>query len=169
MPLESKQPVAAGHKLNPPFRADVVGSLLRPQALLDLREAFDGPEFDPIRAKKKTPELIALEDHLVTEAIKVQENAGLQSLTDGDTRRRSWFADFMVQLGGICIGWGSDSVVFRSAEGTTRPTPRVNVEGKVRWPEGGIEVDNFKYLKARTKATPKITIPTPLQAHTYGW
>ena len=168
MPLESTLPAGARHKLNPPFRADIVGSLLRPSELLDLREAFDGPEFDPIRAKKKTPELIAMEDRLVIDAIAVQEKAGLKSVTDGDFRRRSWFADFMVQLGGICVGWGTDSVLFRSAGGSTRPTPRLNVEGKVRWPEGGITAEDFKYLNARTTATPKITIPTPLQAHTYG-
>jgi 5-methyltetrahydropteroyltriglutamate--homocysteine methyltransferase len=154
--------------LNPPFRADHVGSLLRPRALLDAREAFDGPEFDPIRAKPKPAELIALEDRLVAEAVQMQEEVGLQSITDGDVRRRSWFADFMVQLGGITVTWGTDGIVFRSAEGTVRPTPRINVDAKVRWPAGGISVEDFKFAQARSKGTVKVTLPTPLQAHFYG-
>jgi 5-methyltetrahydropteroyltriglutamate--homocysteine methyltransferase len=156
------------HPLNPPFRADQVGSLLRPRELLEAREAFDGPEFDPIRAKTKPPELVALEDRLVGEAIALQEEVGLQSITDGDVRRRSWFADFMVQLGGITVTWGIDGIVFRSAEGTVRPTPRINVDAKIRWPEGGIAVEDFKFAQARSKGTVKVTLPTPLQAHFYG-
>jgi 5-methyltetrahydropteroyltriglutamate--homocysteine methyltransferase len=158
----------ATRKLDPPFRADHVGSLLRAPALLERRERFDGPEFDPIRAKAKPADLVEMEDRLVLEAIALQERVGLQSITDGDFRRRSWFADFMVELQGISIGWGTDSIVFRSAEGTTRPTPRVNVEGKVRWPQGGITVAAYKYLAAHARGKPKITIPTPLQAHAYG-
>src|SRR5665213_1569487 len=120
--------------LNPPFRADHVGSLLRPRELLDAREAFDGYEFDPIRDKKKPAALVVLEDRLVRDAVRLQEEVGLQAITDGDVRRRSWFADFMVKLSGISVSWGSDGIVFRSAEGTTRPTPRINVDAKVRWP-----------------------------------
>ncbi len=153
--------------LNPPFRADHVGSLLRPQEILDARAAYDGPEFDPIHFKAKPAALKEVEDRLVLEAIAIQERAGLKSITDGDIRRRSWYADFMTQLGGIYITFGHE-VVFRSGAGTTRPTPQVNVGGKVIWPEGGVEVEAFKFLKANTKHTPKIMLPTPLQAHAYG-
>ena len=154
--------------LNPPFRADHVGSLLRPRELLDAREAFDGYEFDPIRDKKKPAALVVLEDRLVRDAVRLQEEVGLQAITDGDVRRRSWFADFMVKLSGISVSWGSDGIVFRSAEGTTRPTPRINVDAKVRWPEGGIAVADFQFLQRTTTRTPKVTVPTPLQAHFYG-
>ena len=161
-------PSAAPSPAAPPFRADIVGSLLRPRALIEAREAFDGPEFDPIRDKPKPGALVALEDRLVLEAIALQERVGLAVATDGDVRRRSWFADFMVRLGGIHVTWSTEGAVFRSAEGTIRPTPRVNVDGKVRWPEGGIAVEDFRFLRQRTKLTPKVTIPTPLQAYFYG-
>ena len=153
--------------LNPPFRADHVGSLLRPPEILQARAAFDGEEFDPIRNKTKPAELVAIEDKLVREAIAIQERAGLRSITDGDIRRRSWYADFLTQLGGLYITFTSE-VVFRSGAGTTRPVPQVNVDAKVRWPEGGVEVEAFKFLKANTKHTPKIMLPTPLQGHAYG-
>lgn len=153
--------------LNPPFRADHVGSLLRPREILEARAAYDGPEFDPIHAKAKPAELVAVEDRLVLEAIRIQERAGLKSITDGDIRRRSWYADFMTQLGGLYISF-SQEIVFRSGEGTTRPVPQVNVGGKVSWPEGGVEVEAFRFLKANTKHTPKIMLPTPLQGHAYG-
>ncbi len=153
--------------LNPPFRADHVGSLLRPQEILEARASYDGPEFDPIHFKAKPDALKKVEDKLVLEAIAIQERAGLKSITDGDIRRRSWYADFMTQLGGIYITFGHE-VVFRSGAGTTRPTPQINVGGKVVWPEGGVEVEAFKFLKAHTKHTPKIMLPTPLQAHAYG-
>ena len=103
------------------------------------------------------------------EAVALQERLGFQAVTDGDFRRRSWFADFMVRSGGVFyVTWGTDGIVFQSAEGTTRPTPRVNADGKVRWPEGGVTVGEFKFLKSITSRRPKVTIPTPLQAYFYG-
>src|SRR6476469_8879851 len=81
-------------RAEPPFRADHVGSLLRPRALLDAREQFAAGAIS-------RKELSEAEDAAIVEAIAMQERIGLQSATDGEFRRRSWHMDFIYQLGGI--------------------------------------------------------------------
>src|SRR4051795_9071888 len=100
----------------PPFRADHVGSLLRPPALLLARA-------DYAEGRLEADELRAVEDDAVREAVRMQEAIGLESATDGELRRGSWHMDFIYQLGGV-EKLASDLVVeFKNQAGTIRFTP----------------------------------------------
>src|SRR3954468_18339290 len=110
----------------PPFRADHVGSLLRPKKLLEARAAF---------ASGSLPreQLRAVEDEAIGEAVRMQEEVGLRSATDGEFRRASWHMDFIYQLGGIVRSRDSLKVHFHNASGDldfTAPVPFV--ESKIR-------------------------------------
>ena len=100
----------------PPFRADHVGSLLRPQRLLDARaEHADG--------KLDDEELRAVEDDAIREVVRMQEEVGLRTATDGEFRRSSWHMDFIYQLGGVRKVQDHLSVKFHSDEGDIEFTP----------------------------------------------
>ena len=81
-------------RTTPPFRADHVGSLLRPQSLLDAREQHKrgAITFDELRAR---------EDDAIRDVVRMQEDIGLQTATDGEFRRTSWHMDFIYQLNGV--------------------------------------------------------------------
>src|SRR5436309_5562156 len=100
----------------PPFRADHVGSLLRPPELLAAREAHAAGRIDD-------DELRGVEDEAIRAVVRLQEDAGLQSATDGEFRRASWHMDFIYQLGGIDKAPGDMTVQFRNEEGTIESTP----------------------------------------------
>src|SRR5947208_10973956 len=103
-------------RTTPPFRADHVGSLLRPPALLKAREAH---------AKGDLPreELRSIEDDAIRDVVRMQEEVGLRSATDGEFRRASWHMDFIYQLGGIEKAHDNLKVEFRNPEGTIEFTP----------------------------------------------
>jgi 5-methyltetrahydropteroyltriglutamate--homocysteine methyltransferase len=103
-------------RTTPPYRADHVGSLLRPPELLSAREAFAA---DRISAE----ELRTMEDDAIRDVVKLQEDAGLRSATDGEFRRASWHMDFIYQLGGISKAPGNLSVKFHNADGDIEFTP----------------------------------------------
>ena len=97
MTASSKTAVAAkqlAQRTKPPFRADHVGSLLRPQRLLEARAKLDKGEFN-------ATELRRIEDEAIRHAVKRQEDVGLKSITDGEFRRRSWHMDFICRIGGV--------------------------------------------------------------------
>src|SRR5215813_3037902 len=94
MQRETSAAVAAGARTRPPFRADHVGSLLRPPRLLQARQAFAAGRID-------AAELREVEDDAIREIVRRQEEIGLQSATDGEFRRESWHMDFIYQLGGV--------------------------------------------------------------------
>ncbi len=146
----------------PPFRADHVGSLLRPRALLTAREKFAAGAFD-------AAELRAIEDEAISVVVAQQEGAGLQSATDGEFRRASWHMDFIYQLGGISKAPGNLAVKFRSASGTIEFTPAaMHIDGKIAL-DRTIFGDDFRYLQsAVTTAMPKLTIPSPNMVHYRG-
>jgi 5-methyltetrahydropteroyltriglutamate--homocysteine methyltransferase len=144
-------------KNRPPFRADHVGSLLRPEKLARARAQWEAGEIPP-------DELKAVEDACVLEAIAMQEGAGLRGITDGDFRRNDWFLDFMFSLDGIERGGAGMEVHFSGGLDWTAPTARIT--GRVRCPEGGIMVEAFAFLKAATRETAKICIPAPAMFHT---
>src|SRR5687767_8316463 len=139
----------------PPYRADHVGSLLRPPELLQAREDFAN---DRISAD----EMRAIEDDAIRDVVKLQEDVGLQSATDGEFRRASWHMDFIYQLGGISKAPGNLTVKFHNAEGDLEFTPAaMHIDGKVRL-EQPIFANDFEFLKGvTTTATPKLTIPSP--------
>ena len=137
-------------RTTPPFRADHVGSLLRPQALKDARVR---------RAKGEiaADELRAVEDREIGRVIKKQEEVGLQSITDGEFRRSWWHLDFLWGLDGVERHVMDGGVAFAAV--TTR-AEGVRVTGKLGF-SGHPMLDHFKFLQAHTKRTPKMTIPAP--------
>ena len=153
------------NRTKPPFRADHVGSLLRPQALLDQRIKW---------IKKEIPlsELRKHEDQHIKHAVKLQEDAGLQAITDGEYRRESFHYDFISKVEGVDAKWDWDAALRQGQEagsGHTGAAPFVpKVPGRMKLPKGGIEVENFKYVKSLTSRTPKVTIPSPTMMHFRG-
>src|SRR5476651_85347 len=135
----------------PPFRADHVGSLLRPAALKAAREK---------RAKGEitADQLTAVEDREIERVIKKQEEVGLQSITDGEFRRSWWHLDFLWGLDGTEKYAMNTGVAFAAV--TTR-NEGVQVTGKLGMARPHYMVDHFKFVAAHTKRTPKITIPAP--------
>ena len=146
----------------PPFRADHVGSLLHPPELLRAREEF-------AVGRISSEELRRIEDEAIREVVRMQEEVGLQSATDGEFRRASWHMDFIYQLGGITKAQDNMKVEFRNDEGTIEFTPAaLRVEDRIRLREP-IFADAFLFLREQvTTATPKLTIPSPSMVHYRG-
>jgi 5-methyltetrahydropteroyltriglutamate--homocysteine methyltransferase len=146
----------------PPFRADQVGSLLRPPELLRAREDFAA-------GRIPAEELRGIEDDAIRDVVRRQEEVGLRSATDGEFRRASWHMDFMYQLSGIEKAPSDMKVEFRNAEGTIEFTPAaLKVEGRIGLKQA-IFGEDFEYLKSLTaNATPKLTIPSPSMVHYRG-
>ena len=142
----------------PPFRADHVGSFLRPRYLLDARDR-------KARGDISAAELRAVEDRAITEVVKMQEDAGLQSITDGEFRRTYFHIDFLEQLGGVRTEL---PVTIRKPDGTEELSPPVmRVIDKVRHIKD-IQLADFQYLKSQTTRTPKVSIPSPTMLHFRG-
>jgi 5-methyltetrahydropteroyltriglutamate--homocysteine methyltransferase len=154
--------VTLAPRRTPPFRADHVGSLLRPAVLLRARDAFAAGTID-------AAELRRVEDEAIREVVRMQEDVGLQSATDGEFRRGSWHMDFIYQLGGITQVAEDLVVQFRNDDGTIEFTPSAaHVEGRIAL-EHTIFGDAFEYLRSvATTATPKLTIPSPSMVHYRG-
>ena len=146
----------------PPFRADHVGSLLRPPELLRARDSFKKNEIS-------AAELRTVEDTAIRSVVALQEAVGLEGITDGELRRSSWHMDFLYQLGGVTkIQDNNLKVQFHNAQGDIEFTPAaLRVTGKVSL-EKCIFGDDFKFLKSVTKGTPKLTIPSPSMIHYRG-
>jgi 5-methyltetrahydropteroyltriglutamate--homocysteine methyltransferase len=142
----------------PPFRADHVGSLLRPQTLIDARDRCEKGEIG-------AEELWEIESEAVRDAIALQEGAGLKSITDGDFRRGHWWNDFVLAMDGIEIQGGM-AVHFRQNPGEeiAHAPHRAVVTGRLNRPKG-ICTDAFRFLKEHTSQTPKLCIPSPSIVH----
>jgi 5-methyltetrahydropteroyltriglutamate--homocysteine methyltransferase len=159
---EAASVTEVGRRTKPPFRADHVGSLLRPPELLTAREGF-------AEGSITADELRAIEDDAIREAVRMQEEVGLQSATDGEFRRESWHMDFIYQLDGITKEAGHISVKFFNEEGTVEFTPAaLHIDGKIGLGET-IFGDHFSFLqRAVSTAVPKLTIPSPSMVHYRG-
>ncbi|MDB5720843.1 MAG: 5-methyltetrahydropteroyltriglutamate--homocysteine S-methyltransferase [Alphaproteobacteria bacterium] len=146
----------------PPFRADHVGSLLRPLYLLEAREAA---KRDPGQAER----LEALEDQAVREIVAMQEEIGLRGVTDGEARRGSWHMDYIYQIGGIEKIESEIKVHFHNAQGDIDFTPSaLRVSDRLSLPST-IFADAFLFLKETVRqGTPKLTIPSPSMVHYRG-
>jgi 5-methyltetrahydropteroyltriglutamate--homocysteine methyltransferase len=149
-------------RTSPPFRADHVGSLLRPPRLHRARDDFAA-------GRITAADLRAVEDEEITKVVRMQEEVGLQSATDGEFRRASWHMDFIYALGGVSKAPGHLAVKFRNAAGEIEFTPAsIHVDGKIRI-EDTIFADAFTFLKSQvTTAVPKLTIPSPNMVHYRG-
>ncbi len=149
------------NKVNPPFRADHVGSLLRPKKLLEARDKYFGD--NSISAE----ELRAIEDEAIEAAIKGQQNVGLKSVTDGEFRRTYFHVDFLEQLKGVSVTGGT-SVSFRTKDGTLEfSPPKLSVSGKLEH-DKDIQKADYEYLVSKTNQTAKVTIPSPTMVHFRG-
>jgi methionine synthase II (cobalamin-independent) len=138
----------------PPFRADHVGSLLRPAALKKAREQRARGEISPAQLKE-------IEDREIERVIRKQEEVGLQSITDGEFRRSWWHLDFLWGLEGIEKHVMDTGIAFT---GVTTRNEGLKVTGKIAF-SGHPMIEHFKFVAAHTKRTPKITIPAPSAAY----
>jgi 5-methyltetrahydropteroyltriglutamate--homocysteine methyltransferase len=158
----------------PPFRAEHVGGLLRPPALLQARTEAEGNQYASVSGPLKFDQLKQLEDAAVADVVKLQESVGLQVVTDGEFRRRSWFQDFLLALSGTGIQWVDAGKTISAAlpfqnDTTVEKLPGhiVRVTGKIKRTKG-IFTDAFAFLKKQTGRTPKISIPSPTMLHFWG-
>ncbi|HET6952212.1 MAG TPA: 5-methyltetrahydropteroyltriglutamate--homocysteine S-methyltransferase [Acidimicrobiales bacterium] len=149
-------------RTTPPFRADHVGSLLRPPEVLQARE-------DAAAGRIAAEERRAIEDRAIADVVRMQEDVGLQSATDGELRRTSWHMDFIYQLGGVHPGDEKLRVEFRDESGELSfEAPALVVDERITLPRP-IFADDFAALASMTTtATPKLTIPSPSMVHYRG-
>ncbi len=151
-------------RTTPPFRADHVGSFLRPKYLLEAREQKARGEITP-------EQLRGVEDRAITEIVKFQQDVGLHSITDGEFRRTYFHLDFLEQLGGVKT---DIPVIVKRPDGSEElAPPAILVTGKVRH-DKNIQLADFEYLKSQVASlgkdglTPKVTIPSPTMLHFRG-
>jgi 5-methyltetrahydropteroyltriglutamate--homocysteine methyltransferase len=162
--MEQRTPTEAyaGRRTKPPFRADHVGSLLRPTELLQARDDFAAGRID-------ADALRGIEDDAIRYIVRKQEEVGLLSATDGEFRRASWHMDFIYQLDGITKEPGEIKVKFHNANGEIEFTPAaLHVDGKLGVSKTIFGKD-FEFLQdSVTKNVPKLTIPSPSMVHYRG-
>lgn len=150
--------MAATAPHNPPFRADHVGSLLRPAELKKARQ-------DRAAGKISPQQLRALEDIAIRRVVAQQELVGLQSITDGESRREDFYTDFFIRgLGGVEVRMESTAAYFVDHEGRKIPVPWAQVVSRMQW-RTPIYADHFRYLRSVTRRTPKVTLPSPIILH----
>ena len=149
-------------RTEPPFRADHVGSLLRPRTLMQARTDFAGGRIDAVR-------LQAVEDEAIRNVVAMQEDVGLRAATDGEFRRNSWHMDFIYRLGGVTRTDEEIVVKFRNDQGTGE----FIAAGLAVWDrlhlDEPIFADHFRFLAGQVRtALPKMTIPSPSMVHLRG-
>ena len=153
-------------RVKPPFRADHVGSLIRPDSLIAAREAAE-------KGALPVAELTRIQHDAIRGVVRLQEELGLRLVTDGEYNRHSWQRDFLLKIGNVKSMPSRLTVRFHSAAGARdHSPPSLQVAGKLTRP-AGIFVDDFKFLAAVAKASvakpmPKLTIPSPTIVHFRG-
>lgn len=145
-------------RTKPPFRADMVGSLLRTGPVKDAREKVAKGDMRPA-------DLTAIEDVEIAQLVKKQESVGLQAVTDGEFRRAFWHFDFLENLTGV-KGVESDSGI--QFKGVTTKAHGIRVMNKIDFPDDHPHLAHFRYLKSVAARTPKMTIPSPSMLHYRG-
>jgi 5-methyltetrahydropteroyltriglutamate--homocysteine methyltransferase len=147
----------------PPFRADHVGSLLRPKELLAARK---------LHAEGTLPyeSLREIEDRHIRDVVKLQEEEiGLESITDGEFRRALFHVDFLKHIHGVTVSYTDYKVKFRGAEKEVEMAPPVlGVNARLERPKGGVAVADVRFLKSVVSRTAKVTIPSPSMLHFRG-
>ncbi|KAA8996182.1 cobalamin-independent methionine synthase II family protein [Affinibrenneria salicis] len=143
----------------PPFRADVVGSLLRPAAIKQARAQLQAGEIDAARLRD-------IEDREILRAVELQRAAGLQVVTDGEFRRSWWHFDFFEGLDGVEGYEGGHGIQFNGVQTRSRG---IKVTGKVGFNPQHPMLEDFRYLqRIAGDATAKMTIPSPAVLHFRG-
>jgi len=146
-------------QINPPFRADHVGSLLRPAAIFDARARHASGAIDDA-------ELRGIEDEAIAEMIPKLEATGINSITDGEFRREWFHLDFLKQLDGVTVT-GSIAASSDSEQTVHQAPPKITVTGKLRHART-IQVDDYEFVAGHTNRTPKVAIPSPTMVHFRG-
>ncbi len=141
-------------RTSPPFRADHVGSLLRPAALKEARARHQKGEITAEALK-------AVEDREIEAVVRKQEEIGLQCATDGEFRRSWWHFDFFKGLDGVTPFTTEHGIKFAGVE---TKAEGIKVTGRVGFSSHAM-LDQFRFLKAHTRVTPKMTIPAPSTFH----
>ena len=146
----------------PPFRADHVGSFLRPERLREARERFAAGGLP-------AAELHAIEDACIREVARAQEDVGLKGITDGEFRRTFFHVDFLERFEGVETTYGEFAAHFRKDDGTKVgfAPPTMHVGSKVKW-VGPIQGPDFDFLKSATTRMAKVCIPAPSMLHFRG-
>jgi 5-methyltetrahydropteroyltriglutamate--homocysteine methyltransferase len=148
-------------RLQPPFRADHVGSLIRPAALIAAREQAEKSEISQA-------ELRRVQQAAIRDVVRLQEGLGLKLVTDGEFNRQSWHRDFMLKIRNVRMMPSKLTVRFHTAAGERlHSPPTMQVTGKLERPDG-IFVEDFRFLASVAQATPKITLPSPTVMHFRG-
>jgi 5-methyltetrahydropteroyltriglutamate--homocysteine methyltransferase len=149
-------------RTTPPFRADHVGSLLRPKSLLTARAEHQAGRLSAEQLRRD-------EDAAIRDAVALQQEVGLRSITDGELRRASWHMDFIYELGGVERSQDNLRSTFHNEQGTIEFTPsKPVVAGKLAL-DHTVFADDFEFLaRTVTQGTPKLTIPSPSMVHYRG-
>ena len=149
-------------RLTPPFRADHVGSLLRPQELLAARHRHAAGELSAEGLRK-------VEDRHIRDVVALQEKVGLSSITDGEFRRAIFHVDFLKRIHGVTVSASEYRLKFRGqGKEIDFAPPVLGVAERLRRPEGGVAVKDFEFLAATTTRTAKLCIPSPSMLHFRG-
>ena len=141
---------------SPPYRADHVGSLLRPASVKDARKKFHDEQ------AIGEAELKSVEDEAIVAAIRLQEEIGLPAVTDGEYRRSFWHYDFMGALTGFELEQRDEGVQFQGIK--LRPI-FPTIKGKLDFPDDHPMLDHFRFVASTARATPKMSIPGPSCCH----
>jgi 5-methyltetrahydropteroyltriglutamate--homocysteine methyltransferase len=144
-------------RANPPFRADMVGSLLRTAPLKEARDKHHRGEISDTALK-------AVEDQEIRQLIKRQEEIGLQAVTDGEFRRAFWHFDFLEHLDGVTSIEADSGMNFKGGVGISKA---LRITGKVRFTDHPM-IEHFRFVKENTSRVPKMTIPGPSMLHYRG-
>ena len=147
-------------RAKPPFRADHVGSFLRPVELLEARDRQS-------KGALSRAELRAAEDRAIRDIVRFQEDLGLEAITDGEFRRSYFHIDFLEQLEGVEVRAGTLGKFHGKAGDVDFAPPVMHVTGKLRHAKA-IQLEDFKFLRSVAKRTPKVTIPSPTMLHFRG-
>ncbi len=145
------------HRTNPPFRADMVGSLLRTAPLMEARDKHYRGEISDAALK-------AVEDEEIRKLIKRQEEIGLQAVTDGEFRRAYWHFDFLEHLDGVTSIEADSGMNFKGGVGISKA---LRITSKVRFTDHPM-IEHFRFVKENTSRVPKMTIPGPSMLHYRG-
>lgn len=151
------------HGSKPFFRADQVGSLLRPQYLLDARDDLAAGKIDPAQLR-------AIEDAAIRDAVRMQESVGLKVVTDGEFRRENWWIDFISKIPGVKIsdGSGKNPSFERQEDHSFQYVPKNVFTAEKLTHEQSIVVPDYEVVASATHATAKVTIPSPTRMHFHG-
>ena len=147
--------------IDPPFRAEHIGSFLRPQDLIDARLSHEGGDMEE-------EELRELEDLSIRDAVRLQEDIGLEAITDGEFRRNTYFSHFFERIGGLEFdrngekGWD-----YTNDAGETVGAARVRIASRLHWTRP-INDEDFTFVDELTSQTVKVTLPGPCVLHFFG-